>query len=88
MLLFIVKGINLPTPPGEGRQTGVRAEGLPLCPALTLVCPQGCLPVTWMSLFGLTSPIPMWYVESQGGMGSSLIGLGMGGQGARGGPSP
>uniref|UniRef100_A0A667GUA0 Coiled-coil and C2 domain containing 1A n=1 Tax=Lynx canadensis TaxID=61383 RepID=A0A667GUA0_LYNCA len=39
MLLFIVKGINLPTPPGEGP--------------------------TWMSLFGLTSPIPTWYEEAQ-----------------------
>ena len=89
MLLFIVKGINLPTPPGEGRQAGVRAAGLPHCPALTVVCPQGCLPATWMSLFGLTSPIPTWYVESPGEeRWAQASSAGVGRQGSKGRPQP
>lgn len=60
MLLFIVKGINLPTPTGEVVSGSEARVGWSLSQGLTLVYLQGCPPVTWMPLSGLTSLIPMW----------------------------
>lgn len=78
MLLFVVKCINLPTPPGEGAPGRGQGSEDHLCPAVTSVCPQGCPLVTWMSSFGSISPIPTWYVGSQREMGSRPIGMGSG----------